>query len=237
MARNRGIRQVLEGALRLALWECLHRFARQGLTTPPTENEEGGTAVHDGVKCNGCKISPISGIHSLTTTHTLSILPLTFSGSGACFKCEVCKDFHFCATCYSSAPHYGGEHPFVARSPHTKRGLKRKLSVVQTDSFGSNFSHPNSAGYQQQPSATPTPTPTTATPTTYDQLGREDGQKEADANITTTSTPTATTNNSNKRPRGLPAPAPALKGVELGEKWKAQVDDIFSLFSKTAKKE
>lgn len=57
---------------------------------PPAEmTEEESKAIHEGVVCDGCNMSPIVGLR---------------------YKCSVCKDFDYCAGCEERLSH---EHSFL----------------------------------------------------------------------------------------------------------------------------
>lgn len=56
---------------------------------PPVEQGDNPDAVHEGISCDGCGENPIRGLR---------------------FKCSVCKNFDYCATCEERLNH---EHAFL----------------------------------------------------------------------------------------------------------------------------
>jgi len=109
---------------------------------------------------------------------------------------------------------------------------------VQTDSFGLNFSHPNSiyqatAATASSTTTTTTTTSTTTTPSSKERTNKHNHVKENGGGEPVFKKPKKS-GNGVLSPTGSPC---ALQGVELSPKWNDNVNDVFSLFSKSPKKD
>lgn len=90
MPRN-AIKNLIRQELETAVPGIFDKLMNESDEKKPVEIEESKEApvVHDGVQCDGCKVSPIVGVR---------------------YKCAVCKDFDYCAKCEDSLGH---DHPFL----------------------------------------------------------------------------------------------------------------------------
>jgi len=71
------------------LYKSQHLTEETQIPSSSLANEIKGEVVHEGVQCDGCGVAPIIGIR---------------------YKCSICKDFDFCATCEEKKEH---EHAFL----------------------------------------------------------------------------------------------------------------------------